>query len=492
MKKKRMLFLAMLCALSLLLCGCGSRSSNNSSSSASGGDTADSSRNSGGSSLADTLRDNATASSGADSNTGSSAGSSAASSNTGESSSVAGDNASVQASDGETIRVSDLEGFIAAIGPDRTVILEGSGILLVETDARSETGFAPMPDTSANPYVYWHPMGEALVIEGVENLTIRGGGWNRFSLTSDSEWSPLINFFECRNITMENISAGHTVGSTCATPVFGIGGSEDITLRNCGLYGCGAVGLFVFEAQSLTVEDSDIYDCSERLVDIEYATDIVFRRVNFYDTKGSRHIRLESSKNILFEDCVFRANYVEDYSASGGLFFAEGSVSDVTVRRCEFIGNAVNVLDESGIVRFENCSFDDNGFDNYGAVESGVWVQMIEPWLDAPRNDFYGEYYGEDEYFWYWGGDYNEGDIALAEYVLNTAGSAYAAVMDYGMQLYVTGEVTNFSDGDVGRDVVLVRLTDGPDDEIEALYTVVEDGSIYMYNGETELWDLCD
>ena len=328
--------------------------------------------------------------------------------------------------DDNVIRASDLEGFIRAIGPGNAILLEGDGVHISRRpDSYEGTGWTP--EDYGNPYAVWEHVydGYELQITGVEGLSVKGAGAGRFPLTNEATYASVLTFIECTDILIENIEAGHSViGDTgCEEGVFHFVSCENIAIRDAGMCGCGTEGLWLESVRGMTVEDSEIYDCTKRLLSIgdsfddRGCEDIAFRNVTFRDTGCYNLILLYQSRDVVFEDCRFVDNYAVDweYTPEGvhRVFYTEDS-RNVVVRSCEFNSNDVFVLSGAPFsgdpVRFENCSFRGNTFDDYGELQHNVW--HVERW---PSDDFPEDYpLSPYEIFAYWEGGWS-GYVTISE-----------------------------------------------------------------------------
>jgi len=96
--------------------------------------------------------------------------------------------------------------------------------------------------------------------------------------------------------------------------------------------------------------------------------------------------------------------------------------------------------------------------------------------------------------FWYYGPSSDHDGIALAQQVLDRVPGVYEMVMEQGLYLWADGTVTNYSDGDVGKNVLLIDSIPEPYGgyNIEATYSVIENGSIYKYDSADETWYRAD
>lgn len=156
------------------------------------------------------------------------------------------------------VRVSTVDELLAAIAPDTEIILDGEFY-----DLSTATGYGKTGST----YYRWEEVfdGVQLTIQDVNNLTIRAEGEDikAHTVSARPRYAHVLNFDNCSAITVEGFTAGHTFEpASCAGGVLGFQGSQDILIHNCGLYGCGVVGVWAERSKSIQVANCDIYECS--------------------------------------------------------------------------------------------------------------------------------------------------------------------------------------------------------------------------------------
>ena len=171
------------------------------------------------------------------------------------------------------VHVSTVDEFLAAIASDTEIYLE-DGVFDLST-ASNYGGFG------GDNYV-WHDTyvdGPQLVISGVKNLSITGGGTDKASIQAVPRYAEVLAFENCQNITLKNFTAGHTQApGSCTGGVVYFANSSDLNVEGCSLYGCGVWGITLNGCENMTVKNTEIYDCSSG-------------DLNFY---GSKSIRLEN------------------------------------------------------------------------------------------------------------------------------------------------------------------------------------------------------
>ena len=105
--------------------------------------------------------------------------------------------------------------------------------------------------------------GPGLVISGVSNMRIVGLGRDQTSLETLPRYADVLSFLDCREVTVEGLTAGHTKGAgSCSGDVLSFRNCTDCTVLSCGLFGCGVNGINACGCENLTVQESDIYACS--------------------------------------------------------------------------------------------------------------------------------------------------------------------------------------------------------------------------------------
>ncbi|MDR0468517.1 MAG: hypothetical protein LBH09_00910 [Peptococcaceae bacterium] len=139
-------------------------------------------------------------------------------------------------------------------------------------------------------------------------------------------------------------------------------------------------------------------------------------------------------------------------------------------------------------------------FYDYSYLHNGDWdFGWDDEWDDDWDWDYDYDGYSmqpwpEDSegYFWFLGNEDDAESIALAEYVLENVPGLRETLMEFGLYLWPDGSVTNYSDGDVGQNVMLVERNPWSDAGVSFwdTYAVIDDGSIYRYDEDDDMWYL--
>lgn len=83
------------------------------------------------------------------------------------------------------------------------------------------------------------------------------------TLICDSQIENVMWIVNCDRITVSGFTATHTEPSEderCSGNVFGIDGCDDITIENCEINGCGAIGVYTFLVDGIVLRNNFIHD----------------------------------------------------------------------------------------------------------------------------------------------------------------------------------------------------------------------------------------
>ena len=268
------------------------------------------------------------------------------------------------------IKVSTVDEFLAAIGPNTIIELaEGTYDLSTAKDYAA----------SAGKYYSWNDIydeGGELEIHYADNLRIRGEGAGKTIIAAVPRYANVIRFSNCDGISISELTAGHTQEpGYCAGGVLLFDYCNDVAVDKCGLYGCGTVGVTASNSSDIKVSSSEIYECS------------------------SGAVESYSSRNVRVEDCdVYNCGTKAGGQSAFCMFYASGSdgfaVYDSRIfnnrtqmlfysfgsKNAMFLSNTVKNNDISSVgfacyqygATVDGCSFMDNTIGSSWSG-SGVW-----------------------------------------------------------------------------------------------------------------------
>ncbi|MCQ2254351.1 MAG: right-handed parallel beta-helix repeat-containing protein [Bacteroidaceae bacterium] len=232
------------------------------------------------------------------------------------------------------IIVNTPEEFINALGSNREIVIgHEKGFLLTPTiEAMIESEQLKLFDRSSHAkqdgVMYeMETDGPQLIISGLKNLSIRTNYDERLSLEVTPRYANVLTFIGCENIKLTNLQLGHTEEGYCTNGVLGFDNCRNITIDNCGLFGCGTEGVELRHSENFTMTGSEIFHCSYHIMHIWDSKNVKFLNCAFYNNKEYEQVSVDlSSEDVLFDHCVFTKNI--------GTLFNIGNTDEVKIRRC--------------------------------------------------------------------------------------------------------------------------------------------------------------
>ena len=226
--------------------------------------------------------------------------------------------------------------FARAIVPGATVEL-GEGTILLEPDNGDlQTG---------NSFCRWESVyeGYELVITNVSNVTIRGAGQGKTTLESNPRAATVLTFENCENVTLEGFTAGHVPGAEpCEGNVINLTNSSNVTMKDLGLFGCGAIGVRADNCAELTLEGCDIYECSAYGLNLDFVEGCQIKNCTLRDIGKGINSEMVASAVL-----------------------AAWAGSDLTVTDTSFKDNKTyNLFTLGQSATFTRCSFENNHMEN--------------------------------------------------------------------------------------------------------------------------------
>lgn len=226
----------------------------------------------------------------------------------------------------EAIHVSTAGGLLEAIAPGAVIELAPGTYNLTEylreaSDHISDYAVRSFTD------------GWQAEIDSVEGLTLRGAEGGKIEVVTEPRYSDVLHFNDCTDITIENITFGHTIEQgNCQGAVLAFDDCRDIHLDGLDLYGCGTYGVAADNTSGLALKNCIIRDCSYGIIDLSSCGDAVLDGCTFRDNGGFDMLSLNNAA-ALFRGCTFAGNSGDSFLPSYNYPKSECSV------------------------RFENCSF---------------------------------------------------------------------------------------------------------------------------------------
>lgn len=189
-----------------------------------------------------------------------------------------------------TVTVTNADEFLAAIGPNTEIVIDAE---LIDFSTAKEYGGGP------KKYYRWEDNydGPGLVITGVKNLTIRSkdGKTKNHTIATVPRYANVLSFVNCNDLVLSGFTAGHTEApGECTGGVLAFRGCYRISVDNCGLFGCGILGVDAESCTDISLRKCDIYECSYGGVRMMDVTGVNIEKCTFRDLGGN---------NLMFYGC---------------------------------------------------------------------------------------------------------------------------------------------------------------------------------------------
>ena len=182
-----------------------------------------------------------------------------------------------------TVTVTNADEFLAAIAPNTEIVIDAETI-----------DFSTAKDYGGGPkqYYRWEDIydGPALVIAGADNLTIRSkdGKTKNHTINAVPRYANVLTFINCDNLVLSGFTAGHTQEpGVCMGGVLYFQNCEFVSVDNCGLFGCGILGVEAEGCTGINLRKCDIYECSYGGVSMMDTTGITIEKCTFRDLGGN-------------------------------------------------------------------------------------------------------------------------------------------------------------------------------------------------------------
>lgn len=200
------------------------------------------------------------------------------------------------------VHVSTVDEFLAAIASDTDVYLEDG---IYDLSTASNYGIR-----GGENYIWYDTYvdGPQLVISGVENFSITGGGADKVSVLAVPRYAEVLAFENCENISLKNFTAGHSQApGGCIGGVVYFDESSDLHMEGCSLFGCGVWGITLNDCENMTVKNTEIYDCSSGDLNFTDCENILLENCDIHDNGMNRNI--SNCRNVTLDGSPIHSFY---------------------------------------------------------------------------------------------------------------------------------------------------------------------------------------
>ncbi len=223
---------------------------------------------------------------------------------------------------GSSVSVTTVDELLSAIGPDRTIVLEGE---LFDLSTASNYG------SVGGEYYFWNQSydGPELVIQNVSGLTITAADTasGATTLAAIPRYANVLSFRNCENLFLGGFTAGHTKEpGSCSGGVLDFQGCSQVMVEKMRLYGCGILGIQTSNCATMSVLRTEIYECSQGAANFFQTDGIVFEDCDIHDVP---------SPALVFNDCGDKTWNGEPISGLGGVYDVDAAGALISTGRNE-------------------------------------------------------------------------------------------------------------------------------------------------------------
>lgn len=240
----------------------------------------------------------------------------------------------------KTVRVKTYREFLEALDNHTEIILDMDQLNLSDPQFKKELlDFKKKDGLRQRRVSYTSDIsGEkpyALILSSYTDLTIRGE--KMVEVISTVEDDEIIAFKNCEKIRIENLNFYHQVGvDPCSDGVSNFYGCKDVAIEHCFFNGSGIIGLNIQWSKNVQVKNSFVYNNSQHA------------------------LMIHDSKQVVFEDCEFYANELQDH-------FMVQTNADVTIKKSNIHHNSsyagfLQPLDQKSTLYLQNNRVEGNNF----------------------------------------------------------------------------------------------------------------------------------
>lgn len=250
-----------------------------------------------------------------------------------------------------TVRVSNVDELLKNMKNNTKVILEaGTYDFSSVTDDKLNSLGNPCIRKEDEEDTYFQ-------VYNLESFRMEAADGAKVLIRTSDPHAPAIFFSNCRYISINGITAGHDVEpGYCSGSVFRLENCNSMKINKCSLFGSGTYGIDASSTYSVTITDTDIYECSNGLLQIYESGNMKFINCTMRDSREYSMINLYSVYDICFDGCTFTGNTVEYDNES---FVQQDEYDEPVFKNCVFRNNKYKTF-SSRKVTMENCTIDDN------------------------------------------------------------------------------------------------------------------------------------
>lgn len=258
----------------------------------------------------------------------------------------------------KTVVVNSTDDFIKEISSNKIIKIKTNKILLSELKGL-------ISNSNVNKEAVFD--GDKIVIEDVENLSIIGESSEFVKILTSVRYAHVLSFKNCKNITLENLEAGHAPGKGyCVGGVFEFNNTKKVKIKNSVLFGSGTEGLTLTTVENGTFENVIIRSCTYGIMTLNLCNKLTFTNCRFTDNQEFDLINVYDSEKINFNNCQIDFNQTgsgRDFDAYAIFNVPLSGGNEISLNKCTIEDNFSQYFCRSGTtVIVKDCKIENNIF----------------------------------------------------------------------------------------------------------------------------------
>lgn len=246
-----------------------------------------------------------------------------------------------------TVTVSTVSELLAAIDDNTKILLKSGDYNMTNADLREASAEFVSRDSYS---------GE-ICIKNVNSMMIAAEEGADVNVSIDDPYSAVLMFSNCPNLSLDGLTCGHNVEpGYCSGAVIRLDSVNNLSIRNCNLFGSGTYGIEALNTYNASIADTDIYECTYGLICCHNCGNFTFENVDFRDSVQFNMFEMNSCYDFTYKNCTISDNASDsEYS----YFMSARDADSIVFANCIFRGNSyVNFADDMEPLTFSNCKFD--------------------------------------------------------------------------------------------------------------------------------------
>ena len=272
-------------------------------------------------------------------------------------------------SDQNEIRVNKIEDMIDAIAPDKEIILKDNKYNM-SAALKTLYGSNGNDFNKSHKYVKLEACddGIQLIITNVKNLTIKGKGSDKTSVTNNASYADIFLFENCENVSLRDFAVCHDGPNDKVAgkgDVLEFKSCEGVWITGLEVSGANGYGIKLSGVSNFEYSDSSIHNCALGALSARNSSEVYFEKVEITDCKGDYTIS-PSGSSAIFKKCDFDRNiFAKD-------FCSQSEKNNIVFDEC-FFG-----IDEAIAVGYGTVS----GTEGYSFNDACEYEQVLDGDID--------------------------------------------------------------------------------------------------------------